>query len=95
MLELTPGAHQIKVSALQPSGFYTAWATNTFTNNIAYQMAADMYDAAGNITNRVWRNASGNISVNQRQKRLERYSFQRTNIFSQLFRSKYRFACHF
>ena len=58
-LELSPGAHQLKASALHPSGFYTAWATNTFTNDIPYQVTTDTYDGGGNITNRVFRNASG------------------------------------
>ena len=50
MMELTPGAHQLTVSALHPSGVYTAWATNSFTNSIAYQTTADTFDDAGNIT---------------------------------------------
>jgi RHS repeat-associated protein len=64
-LELTQGPHQLKASALHPSGFYTAWATNSFTNNIPYQVAADSYDGNGNITNRVWRNASGTTNRTQ------------------------------
>ena len=59
MMELAPGTHQLKVSALHPSGFYTAWTTNAFTNSLAYQTTADSYDNAGNITNRVWKNPSG------------------------------------
>lgn len=58
-VELTAGAHQLKVAALHPSGLFTAWATNSFTNNVAYQTAADAFDGAGNITQRVWKNASG------------------------------------
>lgn len=58
-IELAQGAHQLKVSALHPSGFFTAWATNSFTNNISYEATADTFDGNGNITNRVWRNASG------------------------------------
>jgi RHS repeat-associated protein len=58
-LELSQGSHQLKVSALHPSGFYTAWATNSFTNSIPNQVAHDSYDGGGNITNRVWVNASG------------------------------------
>jgi RHS repeat-associated protein len=64
-MELSTGTHQLKVAALHPSGFYTAWATNSFTNNIAYQTTADAFDGAGNITNRVWRNASGATSRTQ------------------------------
>ena len=65
MMELTPGTHQLKVAAAHPSGFYTAWATNSFTNTLAYQSTADSYDAAGNITNRVWKNPSGTIERTQ------------------------------
>lgn len=65
MMELSPGTHQLKVSALHPSGFYTAWATNSFTNSLAYQTTADGYDAAGNITNRVWKNPSGTVERTQ------------------------------
>lgn len=65
MMELTPGTHQLKVAAAHPSGFYTAWATNSFTNTLAYQSTADSYDAAGNITNRVWKNPSGTVERTQ------------------------------
>ena len=58
-IELSQGEHQLKVSALHPSGFYTAWATNSFSNNIPSQVTYDSYDGGGNITNRVYCNASG------------------------------------
>lgn len=58
-LELSAGTHQLKVAALHPSGFFTAWATNTFTNSIAHQTTGDTFDNAGNITQRVWKNADG------------------------------------
>jgi len=58
-VEFSQGAHQLEVNALHPSGFYTASATNTFTNNIVNQFASDTFDPAGNITNRVWINAGG------------------------------------
>jgi RHS repeat-associated protein len=58
-LELASGNHQLLVAALHPSGMFTAWATNNFTNSLAYQATTDSYDAAGNITNRVWKNPSG------------------------------------
>ena len=64
-MELSPGKHQLKVAALHPSGFYTAWATNSFTNNIAYQKTTDTFDGAGNITQIVWRNASGTTNRTQ------------------------------
>jgi RHS repeat-associated protein len=65
MMELAPGTHQLTVSALQPNGQFTAWATNSFTNNIAYLATADTYDNAGNITNRVWKNPGGAVERTQ------------------------------
>ena len=50
---------------MHPSGFYTAWATNWFTNNIAYQKTTNTFDGAGNITQIVWRNASGTTNRTQ------------------------------
>jgi len=41
--------------------YFTAWATNSFTNSLAYQATADSYDSQGNVTNRVWKNPSGGI----------------------------------
>jgi RHS repeat-associated protein len=64
-MELTPGAHQLTVSATHPSGQYTAWATNSFTNNIAYQTTADTFDPAGNITQRIWKNPNGTTNRTQ------------------------------
>jgi len=65
MMELAPGTHQLKVNALHPSGVFTAWATNSFTNGLAYQTTVDGYDSAGNITNRVWKNPSGAVERTQ------------------------------
>ena len=65
MMELTPGTHQLKVSALHPSGYFTAWATNSFTNNVAFEATVDSYDSQGNITNRVWKNPSGTVERTQ------------------------------
>ena len=59
MMELSPGTHQLSVSALHPSGQFTAWTTNAFTNNIAYQTTADAFDSAGNVTQRIWTNPNG------------------------------------
>jgi RHS repeat-associated protein len=60
-LQLTPGIHQMTVSAQVLNGIYTTYATNTFTNTASYQAATDSYDPAGNITNRVWLNPSGGV----------------------------------
>jgi RHS repeat-associated protein len=60
-MELAQGPHQLLVAAAHPSGQYTAWATNTFTNSLANQAVSDSFDSAGNITNRVWTNPSGAV----------------------------------
>ena len=65
MMELSPGTHQLSVSALHPSGQFTAWTTNAFTNNIAYQTTADSFDSAGNVTQRIWKNPNGTTNRTQ------------------------------
>ncbi len=62
VMELTPGAHQLKVAAAHPSGFFTAWATNNFTNNIAQQTASVLRDNNGNVTKRIWRSPDGSTN---------------------------------
>ena len=64
-LQLVPGTHQLAVSAQVQNGIYTVWTTNSFTNIASYQAATDTYDAAGNITNRVWLNPSGGVDRSQ------------------------------
>jgi RHS repeat-associated protein len=64
-LQLTPGTHQLTVAAQVLNGLYTTSATNTFTNTAAYQAATDSYDAAGNITNRVWLNPTNGVDRTQ------------------------------
>ncbi len=64
-LQLTPGTHQLLVAAQALNGLYTTSVTNTFTNTASYQAATDTYDAAGNITNRVWLNPSGGVDRTQ------------------------------
>lgn len=58
-MELTPGAHQLKVAAAHPSGFFTAGATNWFTNNIGSQNITISRDGSGNIMQRIWRDPNG------------------------------------
>jgi len=53
-MELTPGAHQLKVDALHPSGFFTASATNWFTNSLAGQTATIWNNANGDVVKRLW-----------------------------------------
>jgi RHS repeat-associated protein len=64
-MELMPGAHQLTVSALHPSGFFTTNATAWFTNNIAQEAAQVYRDGAGNIVQRIWYAPDGSISQNE------------------------------
>ncbi len=56
-LDLTPGAHKLVASAIHSSGRFIASKTNTFTNN-ATENVSVLYNAAGQITNRLWKNGS-------------------------------------
>ena len=64
-MELTPGGHQLKVAALHPSGFYTAYATNSFTNNLGYETDSIGRDGGGNVERRWWYNAHGIMTHSQ------------------------------
>ena len=64
-MELVQGPHQLLVAALHPSGLFTAWATNSFTNSLANETVSDSFDGGGNITNRVWKNPSGTVERTQ------------------------------
>jgi hypothetical protein len=64
-IELSQGTHQLQVNALHPSSVYTASATNTFTNSIPSQVTTDSFDGSGNITTRIFRNASGFVNRTQ------------------------------
>jgi RHS repeat-associated protein len=64
-MDLSHGTHELEVAALHPSGFYTAWATNFFTNNIPYQPATNIFDYAGYVTNRVWKDTNGTVYQTQ------------------------------
>jgi RHS repeat-associated protein len=63
-LSLLPGAHQLVVNALNWSGFYTASATNTFTNN-AVDHVQETYAGNGEVTNRVWISSGGKTNATQ------------------------------
>lgn len=64
-MDMTPGAHQLTVSAAHPSGLFTTNATIWFTNNIGNLAVADTMDAAGNLTQRIWRKPNGNTNLVQ------------------------------
>jgi RHS repeat-associated protein len=63
-LSLVPGAHKLIVNALNWSGFYTASATNTFTNN-ALDHVQETYAGNGEVTNRVWITSGGKTNATQ------------------------------
>jgi RHS repeat-associated protein len=66
LAEMPPGSHTLRVWANHPSGQYTAYATNTFTlSTNGFDTTLDQYDAAGNVTQRVWKNASGTTNRTQ------------------------------
>jgi RHS repeat-associated protein len=65
LMELTPGVHQLQMAALHPSGFFTAWATNSFTNNFAQQTATIGRDPNGNIGQRIWHKPDGTVNHQQ------------------------------
>ncbi len=65
-LALTPGAHQLVVTARHPSGQFTTNAVSWFTNNnTAGDRAQVYYDALGQPTLRVWRAANGTTNRTQ------------------------------
>jgi RHS repeat-associated protein len=64
-LDLTPGSHTLKLSAMHPSGQYTAYATNTFTATGAADTLQDQYDGNGNVTKRSWVSAGGQTNRTQ------------------------------
>jgi RHS repeat-associated protein len=63
-LALQPGAHQLIVNALDWSGFYTASATNTFTNHAADRVL-NSYAGNGEVTSRVWISSNGQTNATQ------------------------------
>jgi RHS repeat-associated protein len=63
-LQLLPGPHKLVVNALNWSGFFTASATNTFTNNAADHVQAT-YAGNGEVTNRVWISSNGQTNATQ------------------------------
>jgi RHS repeat-associated protein len=64
-LDLPPGSHTLKLSALHPSGQFTAYATNTFTASGAADTLQDQYDGNGNINRRVWISSGGQTNRTQ------------------------------
>jgi RHS repeat-associated protein len=64
-MELPPGAHQLAVSALHPSGLFTTNASVWFTNNLARETDQIRREGAGNILQRTWKNPGGTTTHSQ------------------------------
>src|SRR5436309_10148265 len=62
---LTPGSHKLVASALHPSGLFTTNVSIWVTNTAANETVTDSFDAAGRLTQRVWRSPTG--ATNQTQ----------------------------
>lgn len=61
-MALTTGTNTLAVYADHPSGFFTTNKSSGFTVPAgAVDVEQSQYDGAGNVTNRVWKNASGQI----------------------------------
>jgi RHS repeat-associated protein len=59
-LSLFPGSHTLSVSAVDPSGQYSATTNNSFTaNGGATDTITNVYDGNGNVTQRIWVSSSG------------------------------------
>jgi RHS repeat-associated protein len=58
-LELSPGTHQLTVSAAHPSGQFVTNASVWFTNSAAGELVTATFDGAGQLTQRLWRSPGG------------------------------------
>ncbi|EEF59768.1 YD repeat protein [Pedosphaera parvula Ellin514] len=65
-LALPPGTNALTVYADHPSGLFTTNTASTFTVPAgAFDQEVSQYDGAGNVTNRTWKNALGQIIQTQ------------------------------
>lgn len=63
---LQPGTNTLVVYADHPSGMFTTNRTSTFTvNSGAQDRVTSQYDGSGNVTNLIWKNASGQTIKSQ------------------------------
>ncbi len=65
VLELTPGAHQLGATARQRNGFYSTNVSQWFTNTASQITRSNTFDAAGQMTQRIWRNPDGTTNRSQ------------------------------
>lgn len=64
-LEISPGAHQLFVSAKHPSGQFTTNASIWFTNSGVGERVTDTFDGAGYVTQRLWKSPGGTTNRTQ------------------------------
>lgn len=66
LMSLTPGAHQLVVSAKHPSGLFTTNAASWFTNTATgADRIEDLHNNAGMVRRRIWRKADGTTNRTQ------------------------------
>jgi RHS repeat-associated protein len=64
-LDLTPGTHQLSVTAYHTSGQFSTNAVAWFTNSAATDRAINGFDAAGQLTQKVWLSSNGTTNRTQ------------------------------
>ena len=64
-LDLVSGSHTLRLSAMHPSGLYTAYATNSFTVTAGADSIGDQFDGNGNVSKRSWVNSDGQTNRTQ------------------------------
>jgi RHS repeat-associated protein len=65
LMEVTAGAHKLETIAHHPSGQWNTNHAHWFTNRIGTLATTNIYDAAGNLTQRVWRRSNGLTNIVQ------------------------------
>lgn len=65
LMEVTAGAHKLETIAHHPSGQWNTNHAHWFTNRIGTLATTNIYDAAGNLTQRVWRRSNGQTNIVQ------------------------------
>ncbi len=64
-LDLTPGTHQLSVTAYHTSGQFSTNAVSWFTNSAATDRAIDTFDPSGQLTRKVWLSSNGTTNRTQ------------------------------
>ena len=64
-LDLSPGAHQLSVTAYHTSGQFSTNAASWFTNSAAPDRTINAFDAVGQLTQRIWLSSNGTTNRTQ------------------------------